>query len=342
MPNLDFAASDEEAAERAEEYLANDPFRSIPEALLSSAEIHDYARVTGMLHPFYPGLLKSASYEAHVGGLLIYWDENGKRHEKEINRGGECILKSDSITFIQVEPKFRLPNYIAMRFNLRITHVHRGLLLGTGPLVDPGFEGKLLIPLHNLTSSDYALDTNEALIWIEFTKTTFGFTPKEKEAEPDRSDIFSEFPDAKKNRSADQYLRRANGGNAIRSSIPSTIVTAKDAAVRAQQSASTASLSALGFGGVGLVVVVVAAATLAIALYQYYGQFQSMVHNAAALTKSVSNDVSDVAKESATNLVRIELLQKDLMTTEAELNKLKSEFRMFQQSLSPRRPTLPQ
>jgi hypothetical protein len=45
-------------------------------------------------------------------------------------------------------------------------------LLGTGPLVDPGFHGKLLVPLHNLTSDEYTIRGDEGLIWMEFTKTS--------------------------------------------------------------------------------------------------------------------------------------------------------------------------
>jgi hypothetical protein len=95
------------------------------------------------------------------------------------------------------------------------------LLLGTGPLVDPGFEGKLLIPLHNLTSSDYDLNTNDALIWIEFTKTTYGVIPTEEVASPIRH--FVGFPIDKKNMTPDQYLYKANLGRPIRSSIPEAI-----------------------------------------------------------------------------------------------------------------------
>ena len=51
--------------------------------------------------------------------------------------------------------------------------MHRGLLVGTGPLVDPGFRGKLLIPLHNLTLDAYEIRGDEGLIWVEFTKTSF-------------------------------------------------------------------------------------------------------------------------------------------------------------------------
>src|SRR5256885_14069412 len=65
---------------------------------------------------------------------------------------------------------FRFPDYIAARFNLKIPNVYRGLLLGTGPLVDPGWSGRLSFPLHNLTTNDYEFPGGEEIIWMEFTK----------------------------------------------------------------------------------------------------------------------------------------------------------------------------
>jgi len=127
-----------------------------------------------MIHPFDSGpeSLKSASYEVKAGGKFIYWDKDGKKIVQTITKDGTFTLLANSISYIQIEPDFLLPQYIAVRFNLRITHVHRGLLLGTGPLVDPGFHGKLLIPLHNLTSDEYTIRGDEGLIWMEFTKTS--------------------------------------------------------------------------------------------------------------------------------------------------------------------------
>ena len=252
MPvKYDWPKSDEEANQRALEFKERDPFPSIPRALLSSAEISDYVRVTGMLHPFCTERVKSASYEAHLGRRFIIWDQSGKRIEKTIKRGDPCILPANSIAFVQVEPKFRLPNYIALRFNLRITHVHRGILLGTGPLIDPGFEGDLLIPLHNLTFSDYEIDTNEALIWIEFTKTTFDFEPEEGEAADPRP--FVEFPRDKMNKSPEYYLHKASGGNPIRSSIGGVIQEFRDRAEDARKSAKFArNVSIIGAVGVAL------------------------------------------------------------------------------------------
>ena len=247
------ARDDDDVKERALKFKEHDPFPKIPTALLSSAEIEAYARVTGMLDPFHPKSLKSASYEAHIGGRFILWDENGKKIDTSVKRGDPINLPANSISFIEVEPNFRLPNYIAIRFNLRITHVHRGILLGTGPLVDPGFEGKLLIPLHNLTAFDYQINTKDALIWIEFTKTTF--TYKSGADYPHYEGTFCKFPEEKMWLTPDDYLRKASGSQSIRSSIPDVIRGAAKAAKRARNynlvgaAAASIALVAVVMGG---------------------------------------------------------------------------------------------
>lgn len=163
MPVLPYAATDQEAQARFAGTRSIDPLPSVPVALLNSADIIDYVIATGMLHPFRTekgGVkkLKPASYEVDILGEVQYWDQKRSKWIKDIiTQGKEFILARNSIAFVQVEPYFRLPDYIALRFNLKITHVYRGILLGTGPLVDPGFDGKLYIPLHNLTDNDYGV-----------------------------------------------------------------------------------------------------------------------------------------------------------------------------------------
>lgn len=320
-----FASDDADAAERAKLFLEADPLRSIPRSLLSSAEIHDYARLTGMLFPFYEDALKSASYEAHIGGKVIWWDEERVRHEVELNRGAPLVLARNSITFVEVEPTFRLPNYIAIRFNLRISHVHRGLLLGTGPLVDPGFSGKLLIPLHNLTASEYEIDTQDALIWIEFTKTSFGFEPEESEASNVRH--FKAFPERKKHMRPDEYLFRASGGEPIQSSIPAAIADANKLSHAASTSASMATKSAKAaettvteirnrltrIGILGLVALVIALATL-------YFQMHGLIQSSISLSGSFGPSLAAVAGETKSNSEKLSLLEKQLEGMTSQLN----------------------
>jgi deoxycytidine triphosphate deaminase len=321
--NIDFSIfprDDEDAADRAKTFVDRDPLPSVPCSLLSSAEIHDYARITAMLSPFFPDALKSASYEAHVGGEFIWWDGQGLKHESVIKRGDPCILPANSITFVQVEPIFRLPNYIAIRFNLRITHVHRGLLLGTGPLVDPGFEGKLLIPLHNLTSSQYDLNTSEALIWIEFTKTTYGHRPVEAIAA--RQGTFARFPDDKKNKTPDYYLRKANAGNPIRSSIPDALEQGKRDAANSANSAQAAATTATQIQERVTRLGLLAFAALLVALLGLYTQVAGMVENSNALSVSVKEALTPLAAENSATAEKLNF-------TQAEVTRIRQQVDQF-------------
>ena len=137
-----------------------DPCKDIQPALLNSADIKRYVDEGCLIENenFDPERrLKTASYEMRLLGELYYWDsrDNGKleQHCEEVCDGKRIILPRNSITYLWTKEKLLLPEYIAARFNLHIRYVHKGILLGTGPLVDPGFFGNLLIPLHNLTDN---------------------------------------------------------------------------------------------------------------------------------------------------------------------------------------------
>lgn len=245
MAIVNYATSDDDAKDRAQKWRHVDPFPAILPALLNAADIRDYVAATGMLYPFKDDQtaktekLKPASYEVDLLGDYVLFDEEGQRRTGHIAEGDEFRLPSNSIAFVTLEPEFRLPQYIALRFNLRITHVYRGLLLGTGPLIDPGFTGRLSIPLHNLTTNDYALHGGEGLIWVEFTK----LSPEENAPKHPPEDYPSraaaaipvpELPAEKKNKNVAYYLRRAEPHRPVRSGIPAATAAAEEAAREAQ------------------------------------------------------------------------------------------------------------
>ena len=244
-----FAISEDQAKERFERFFAIDPFPDIPAALLNSSDIRSYVGATGMIFPFNDAKekLKTASYEVDLLGKCVYWDGDEKLQVQEVKEGDEFTLRKNSIAFVTLRPIFRLPRYIALRFNLKITHVYRGILLGTGPLVDPGYNNQLYIPLHNLTNNDYVLRGGEGLIWMEFTKLSHPDTRTALQGiamnllpEPYPGDLV-EF-DPKKNQltSVLQYIRKGEPQRSVRSSIPAVFHEAQDAALKAQDAAKTA------------------------------------------------------------------------------------------------------
>ena len=150
-----------------------DPYVDIEPALLNSVHIKRYGREECLVTDFDPARVNPASYTMCLLGTLYWWERKGTRvvqQQLTITDEKPVILPRNSISYLLTDQEFRLPQYIAARFNLHIRHVHKGILLGTGPLVDPGFAGPLLIPLHNLTDNDYRIPSGDPIIWVEFTK----------------------------------------------------------------------------------------------------------------------------------------------------------------------------
>jgi deoxycytidine triphosphate deaminase len=253
----------------------SDPFPRIPPSLLSAEHIRQYVEATGLIAPFFEkggkkSRLKKASYEGRIGSVA-YEYRNDRLEEQQTN--GRLKVGANSIVFVECDLDFRLPEYIALRFNLQIKHVHRGLLLGTGPLVDPGFWGKLCIPLHNLTSEDYYISSQEGLIWIEFTKTTSDLK--------DDADALGRIPTTSGHWNIRDFILKASNDNGtpqavpIQSSIPKVFIEAAATAKEAQKSAQNSQRLAeqskrnnIKITVTGIVGAIISVAAFVIAMYQ--------------------------------------------------------------------------
>lgn len=229
-----------------------DPFPEIPPALLNSADITRYARAGYLVTDFDEDRLKSAAYQIRFLGTLYSWEnEQDALTEKEASICCEKMytLPKNSITYLFTEEEFLLPEYIAARINFRIPFVHKGMLLGTGPLVDAGFQGSLLIPLHNLTSNDYRIRGGDPVIWAEFTKLSPHKYWQEScwEDRKKRPDDLVEFLPDKSHRNASEYLQKAEvtakGG--VQSAFKGALVDAQESAEVAHDLAAEAGASAM-------------------------------------------------------------------------------------------------
>jgi deoxycytidine triphosphate deaminase len=300
-----------------EQFRSNDPFPDIAPALLNSADLTDYIRTVRIVEPFVEKNLKPASYEIPFAGTVYWWNaDSGRLERKDIKSKDDVFtLESNSIAFVHLATDLFLPDYIAIRFNLRITHVHQGLLLGTGPLVDPGFCGRLLVPLHNLTANKYTLVHGNGFIWVEFTKLSPNERWKSKAAQK-KTGKYIEFPQDKKFIEAKSYFDRANGGRSIISSIPGAMREAKEEAIGAAKSAKNAEQSAakaskrtdwtMALGVLGVLV------TLIFGGYTLIQLFQSTMDSKTRATE-------EVAKAS------VESLRKEVDALRAEVGKLRPE-----------------
>jgi deoxycytidine triphosphate deaminase len=142
--------------------------------VLLSDRIRLYVHEVGLIAPFQEENLAPASYDLTVGSDYWFYDpltQNGKL--KQLEKAGDIlVIPKNSIVFVCSAERLNLPFYLTARFNLKLRFLHEGLLIGTGPQIDPGFVGRLSCPLHNISNDQICLVRGETFAVLEFYKTT--------------------------------------------------------------------------------------------------------------------------------------------------------------------------
>lgn len=113
--------------------------------------------------------LRPAAYTLTIGP--DYRDHAGKPGVLTL-QSPSFEMPPNSIVFVSIAESLDLPYYVAARFNLRVDWVYKGVLLGTGPQVEPGFRGKLSCPLYNLTNQPQTIMLGKEFATIDFERTT--------------------------------------------------------------------------------------------------------------------------------------------------------------------------
>lgn len=340
----EYAQTRDEAVARSKAHRELDPFPGLPAALLSSEHIQAYVRQTGMVFPFYPshnGPLKAASYEINPGGHFIYWDPKTRNKIiKIVSDESPLVLPANSITFVELQSEFFLPDYIAVRFNLRIQHVHRGILLGTGPLVDPGFSGRLLVPLHNLTSDEYKINAKDGLIWIEFTKTSRGLAIgiEDLPEEP-----FIATDQEKTNRKVEVYFEKANRNNPIQSSLQQSIQEVETRVKAAENAADTSKKYLFTILGVGFLAILGAAVSIVSFFETIKGNHFTVLTNATdakaeakVATSEIKQLTENLKDSTSSSAAQAKALATQLTEANERISRLENEIRRLS-NVPPRR-----
>ena len=325
---------------RKHPYYKLDPLTEIQPALLNSFDINRYVDMGCLVEKdnFDPKMrLKPASYEMRFLGKLYDWrriDGRLQRRCREIHDGKKIKLSRNSITYLWMKEKLLLPEYIAARFNLHIRHVHSGMLLGTGPLIDPGFFGNLLIPLHNLTCNDYQLEGGKGIIWVEFTKVSKNKYWLNDDAE--RPLALKEFPRTKDLDNPGSYFEKSGvtETDGVQSAFKEVLEKAQSDADDARKSATETReevrrlktlYSWIGLGSAVSVVITIVIAAVAAIIGGY-----TLVNQVVEISTEAHRQIK-IDKE--VHLEKIDIIQKDLSNLDTKIDKYQDEVEILKRKL---------
>ena len=120
-----------------------------------------------LIDPFESNQVQGATYDLRVGKQGA---TTSSKKIVNIEEDGYLLLKPGDFAIVVVLEKLRLsPQYVG-RFGLRSKYARKGLIATTGPQIDPGYDGRLILGLTNLTPKSVSLPYKDDLVSVEIHK----------------------------------------------------------------------------------------------------------------------------------------------------------------------------
>jgi dCTP deaminase len=117
------------------------------------------------IEPFEERQLQPASYDLRVGDQGI---TTSSKKKVNIKTDGYLLVQPGDFAVVLVNEEIRLGAQYVARFGLRSKYARRGLVATTGLQVDPGFEGRLMVGITNLTPKAVSLPHLDDFLSMEF------------------------------------------------------------------------------------------------------------------------------------------------------------------------------
>ncbi|MGD1158048.1 MAG: hypothetical protein ABSA41_19785 [Terriglobia bacterium] len=118
-----------------------------------------------ILDPFDPARVEPASYDIRVGT----WAFSSSSKEKvNLSQKGVLIIEPGEFAVLESRERVELDTRTAAQLGLPSEYASRGLLMLSGPQIDPGFVGVLVVRMINLAPKPIALPYEAPFLTVQF------------------------------------------------------------------------------------------------------------------------------------------------------------------------------
>ena len=119
------------------------------------------------VEPFGDKQIQAATYDLRIGDQAV---TTSSKEVRNLREKGFVVFEPGDFGFVTTLEVIKLSAEYAGRFGLRSSFARKGLSATTGPQIDPGFHGRLIIGLTNLTPNPITLSHGDDFVSIEFHK----------------------------------------------------------------------------------------------------------------------------------------------------------------------------
>lgn len=142
------------------------PARAYCHVMLTDAEIKEALSAGLMsLDPFDSSSLQPASYDLRVGAQAFV---SGTEEIADVASKGLVIIEPGEFAVVSTRERVRCGPEIAGQLGLSSNFARRGLTLLSGPQIDPGFDGVLIVRMTNLSPNRVTLTYESPFLTAQF------------------------------------------------------------------------------------------------------------------------------------------------------------------------------
>ena len=113
--------------------------------------------------------IEPASYDARVGNWAF---ASSSKERVNLREKGLLIVEPGEFAVLESRERVELNNRTAAQIGLRSEYARRGLLMLSGPQIDPGFIGILVVRVVNLAPKPIALPYEAPFLTLQFFRLT--------------------------------------------------------------------------------------------------------------------------------------------------------------------------
>jgi len=134
--------------------------------ILTNKQIEEtYRRGEILIEPFEQRQVEAATYDLRVGSQGV---TTTSKKVVDIKEHGFIVISPGDFGVVTAFEELRLNAQHAGRFGLRSKYAPKGLIATTGAQIDPGYHGRLVVGLTNLSPKPITLAYKDDFLTVEF------------------------------------------------------------------------------------------------------------------------------------------------------------------------------
>lgn len=124
-----------------------------------------------LIENYRPENIQACSYDLRMGNQYYYYKKGDHGVKIRTLQEGELLkIPPNAICYVITEESVHMPKDLTASISLSFGLIKRGVMLAAQPPYDPGYEGKTVALLHNLSNAPVKIERGQHILNMVFTK----------------------------------------------------------------------------------------------------------------------------------------------------------------------------